>query len=89
MWRIGAGGAWGWERGPCADRGRGQGNSGPPGPDCSERGRQLEPHHQLGRHDGQGLTLVHFSAHPEPFLTQNIPSISPTRSSPGHFLNTP
>ena len=22
---------------------------------------------------GQGLTLVHFSAQPEPFLTQNIP----------------
>ena len=27
---------------------------------------------------GQGLTLVHFSAQPQPFLTQNTPYTPPT-----------
>jgi len=29
------------------------------------------------RIDRQGLTLVHFSAQPEPFLTRNTPQIPP------------
>jgi hypothetical protein len=36
---------------------------------------------------GQGLTLVHFSAQPEPFPTQNIPYIPP--NTPTHHTNTP
>jgi len=35
----------------------------------------------------QGLTLVHFSAKPEPFLTHNTPESPNTR--PKHPLNTP
>jgi len=35
---------------------------------------------------GQGLTLVHFSAQPEPFLTQNPPWT--LHSTPKHPLNT-
>ena len=34
-----------------------------------------------------GLTLVHFSALPEPFLTQNTPYLAP--NTPKHPLNTP
>jgi hypothetical protein len=37
--------------------------------------------------DGQGLTLSHFAAQPEPFLTQNTPSTPPNTSS--HLLQTP
>jgi len=46
----------------------------------ADPGRQ--PHH-VGRRrgHGQGLTLVHFSAQSEPFLTQNAPQYIP--------LNTP
>ena len=35
----------------------------------------------------QGLTLVHFSARPEPFLTENTPSTPP--NPPLHPLNIP
>jgi len=40
------------------------------------RGRGV---HQGGReaHGGQGLTLVHFSAQLEPFLTQSTPFLTP------------
>ena len=38
----------------------------------------------------QGLTLVHFSAQPEPFLTQNTPyTPSYPLTSPKHPLNSP
>jgi len=42
---------------------------------------------------GQGLTLVHFSAQPEPFLTQNTPSTPLTtpehpQTTPKHALHT-
>jgi len=30
-------------------------------------------YHNKGKADRQGLTLLHFSAHPEPFLTQITP----------------
>ena len=36
--------------------------------------------------NGQGLTLVHFSAQPEPFLTQNTPYIH--HVNPCHPLYT-
>ena len=36
---------------------------------------------------GQGLTLVHFSTQPEPFLTQNTPSTTPNTAQ--HPLNAP
>jgi len=36
---------------------------------------------------GQGLTLVHFSAQLEPFLTQNTPFTPP--NPPSHPLHTP
>jgi hypothetical protein len=36
---------------------------------------------------GQGLTLVHYSAQPEPFFTQNTPKTPP--ANPCHPLNTP
>jgi hypothetical protein len=36
---------------------------------------------------GQGLTLVHFSAQPEPFLTQHPPQTHP--GTPCNLLNTP
>jgi hypothetical protein len=35
---------------------------------------------------GQGLTNVHFSAQPEPFLTRNTPEIP--RNDPWHLLDT-
>jgi hypothetical protein len=43
---------------------------------------------------GQGFTLVHFSAHPEPFLTQNNTLHTPehpltTPTTPKHPLDTP
>jgi len=33
--------------------------------------------HMPGRDIRQGLTLIHFSAQPEPFLTQNAPCTPP------------
>jgi len=37
----------------------------------------------------QGLTLVHFQAQPEPYLTRNTPFKPPTPpSTPRHLLNT-
>jgi len=37
----------------------------------------------------QGLTLVHFSAQPEPFLTRNTPLKPPTPpNTPRHLLNS-
>jgi hypothetical protein len=42
-------------------------------------------------HEGsrQGLTLVHFSAQPEPYLTLNTPFKPPTTTNtPRHRLNT-
>ena len=42
-------------------------------------------HNAIG--PGQGLTLVQFSAQPEPFLTQNAPQT--TLDSPCNLLNTP
>jgi len=35
--------------------------------------RDLKPENLLVDRHGQGPTLVHFSAQPEPFLTQNTP----------------
>jgi len=34
-----------------------------------------------------GPTLVHFSAQPEPFMTQNLPCTPP--NTPYHLLNNP
>jgi hypothetical protein len=36
---------------------------------------------------GQGLTLPHFSAEPEPFMTQNTPQSAP--NTPYHPLSNP
>jgi hypothetical protein len=41
---------------------------------------------QLGTGAGHGLTLVHYSGQPEPFLTHNTPSTPP--NTPKHPLNT-
>jgi hypothetical protein len=40
-----------------------------------------------GESEGHGLTLVHFSAQPEPFLTQNAPYMPP--DTPQQPLNAP
>jgi len=42
-----------------------------------------------GAPEGQGLTLVHFSAQPEPFPTQNTPYTPPKfpLTPPVHLLN--
>jgi hypothetical protein len=53
-------------------------------------------HHRQGRacqraevHRGQGLTLVHFLATLEPYLTRNTPFKPPTLpNTPCHLLNT-
>ena len=39
------------------------------------------------RAHGQGLTLVHFSAQPEPLLTQNTPCTPP--GTPSHSMTPP
>ena len=49
--------------------------------------RSPPPPRSPGRTRGQGLTLVHFSAQPELFLTQNIPCTPP--NTPSHLLYTP
>ena len=52
---------------------------------CS--GRRVRPASASRTARSQGLTLVHFSAQPEPFLTQNTPLI-PTQTA-HHLLNSP
>jgi len=51
------------------------------------RGRRAHPLGSAAGSDRQGLTLVHFSAQPETFLTQNTSYILP--STPEHTLSTP
>jgi len=48
------------------------------------QGSKHQPGGGGARVNRQGLTLVHVSAQPEPFLTQNTPS-----NTPEHLLNAP
>ena len=48
-----------------------------------------DPTHSSSDTERQGLTLVHFSAQPEPFLTKNTPYSYAPHNTPRHLLNTP